>query len=63
MFILTVLGAKEVEMRIIGCDLRARQQTMAMLDTATEEIMKRTLTHEGVTNEPAEDGQLLIIRN
>jgi transposase len=34
-------------MRIIGCDLHARQQTVAMLDTATGEIMKRTLTHEG----------------
>jgi transposase len=34
-------------MRIIGCDLHARQQTVTMLDTATGEIMKRTLTHEG----------------
>ncbi len=34
-------------MRIIGCDLHARQQTVAMPDTATGEIMKRTLTHEG----------------
>jgi hypothetical protein len=46
-FTLTVLGPKEAEMRIIGCDLHARQQTVAMLDTATGEIMKRTLTHEG----------------
>jgi transposase len=34
-------------MRIIGCDLHSRQQTLAMLDTATAEIEKTTLTHEG----------------
>ncbi len=34
-------------MRIIGCDLHARQQTLAMLDTTTGEVMNRTLTHEG----------------
>jgi len=44
---LTVLGPKEAEMRIIGCDLHARQQTLAMLDTTTGEIVNLTLTHEG----------------
>jgi transposase len=34
-------------MRIIGCDLHARQQTLAMLDTGTGEVMKMTLKHEG----------------
>ena len=34
-------------MRIIGCDLHARQQTLAMLDTETGEVVKMTLTHEG----------------
>jgi transposase len=34
-------------MRIIGCDLHARQQTLAMLDTETGEIVNLTLTHEG----------------
>ena len=34
-------------MRIIGCDLHAGQQTVAMLDTATGEIVKMTLLHEG----------------
>jgi transposase len=34
-------------MRIIGCDLHARQQTLAMLDTATGEVVNLTLTHEG----------------
>jgi transposase len=34
-------------MRIIGCDLHARQQMVAMLDTKTEEVVKMTLTHEG----------------
>src|SRR4029077_15311960 len=34
-------------MRIIGCDLHARQQTVAMLDTTTGEVVRMTLTHEG----------------
>jgi transposase len=34
-------------MRIIGCDLHARQQTLAMLDTVTGEVVNRTLQHEG----------------
>lgn len=34
-------------MQIIGCDLHARQQTGAMLDTTTGEVVKRTLMHEG----------------
>jgi hypothetical protein len=34
-------------MRIIGCDLHARQQTVAMLNTATGEVAKMTLQHEG----------------
>lgn len=47
MFILTVLGPKEAEMRIIGCDLHARQQTIAMLDTDTGELVEKTLKHDG----------------
>src|ERR1700747_857358 len=34
-------------MRIIGCDLHARQQTLAMLDTITGEVVNLTLMHEG----------------
>jgi transposase len=34
-------------MRIIGCDLHTRQQTLAMLDTETGEVVKMTLTHSG----------------
>src|SRR6202007_2664456 len=34
-------------MRIIGCDLHARQQTLAMLDTTSGEIVEMTLKHEG----------------
>jgi hypothetical protein len=34
-------------MQIIGCDLHARQLTLAMLDTETGEAVNRTLTHEG----------------
>jgi len=33
-------------MRIIGCDLHSRQQTLAMLDTTTGEVEKTTLKHE-----------------
>ena len=34
-------------MRIIGCDLHSRQQTLAMLDTTTGEVANVTLMHEG----------------
>jgi hypothetical protein len=34
-------------MRIIGCDLHARQQTLAMLETTTGELANLTLMHEG----------------
>ena len=36
-------------MRIIGCDLHARQQTIAMLDSETGELEEKTLEHEGDT--------------
>ena len=36
-------------MRIIGCDLHTRQQTIAMLDCVTGEVVERTLKHEGDT--------------
>jgi hypothetical protein len=34
-------------MRIIGCDLHARQQTLAMQETTTGEVVNLTLMHEG----------------
>ena len=34
-------------MRIIGCDLHARQQTISMLDVETGEVIEKTLVHEG----------------
>ena len=34
-------------MQIIGCDLHARRETLAMLDTMTGEVVNRTLMHEG----------------
>jgi transposase len=34
-------------MRIIGCDLHARQQTVAMLDTDSGELVEKTLEHDG----------------
>ena len=34
-------------MRIIGCDLHACQQTLAMLDPETGEVVNLTLRHEG----------------
>ena len=36
-------------MRIIGCDLHARQQTIAMLDSETGELQEKTLEHQGET--------------
>jgi hypothetical protein len=44
---LTALGSKEAEMRMIGCDLHAAQQSIAMLDDDTGEVVERTLKHEG----------------
>ena len=38
-------------MKIIGCDLHARQQTLAMLDTATGEVVKTTLKTKAATCE------------
>ena len=34
-------------MKIIGCDLHARQQTIAMLDSDTGELEEKTLEHQG----------------
>jgi len=34
-------------MRIIGCDLHAAQQTLALLDPHTGEVTQKTLRHEG----------------
>ena len=36
-------------MKIIGCDLHAAQQTIAMLDPETGEIVEQTLKHEAGT--------------
>ena len=34
-------------MKILGCDLHAKQQTLAMVDTETGEFTEKTLNHEG----------------
>src|SRR5215475_2249351 len=34
-------------MRIIGCDLHSRQQSLATLDTETGEVVNLTVKHEG----------------
>ena len=34
-------------MRLIGCDLHASQQSIAMLDRDTGAVIEKTLTHEG----------------
>ena len=34
-------------MKIVGCDLHARQQSIALLDRETGEFVERTLDHEG----------------
>jgi hypothetical protein len=41
------LGTKEAEMKIVGCDLHAKQQAIAMMDTETGEFTEKTLVHEG----------------
>ncbi len=33
-------------MKIVGCDLHARQRTIAMVDTETGEFTVKTLPHE-----------------
>jgi transposase len=33
-------------MKIVGCDLHARQQTIAMVDTESGEFTEKTLAHE-----------------
>src|SRR5262244_4651589 len=38
---------KEAEMKIVGCDLHARQQTIAMVDAESGEFTEKTLDHEG----------------
>lgn len=35
---LTAVGSKEAEMRMIGCDLHASQQSIGMLDLVTREV-------------------------
>ena len=34
-------------MKIVGCDLHARQQTIAMGDTETGEFTEKTIRHAG----------------
>ena len=34
-------------MKIVGCDLHARQQTIAMVDTDTGDFTEKTVSHEG----------------
>ena len=47
-------------MKIVGCDLHARQQTIAMVDTETGEFVERTLSHEG--NAHSKQARLLVLR-
>src|SRR6266576_5653373 len=44
---LAALGLKEAEMRLIGCDLHASQQSIAMLDRDTGAVIEKTLKHDG----------------
>jgi len=41
------LGTKQAEMKIVGCDLHAKRQTIAMVDTETGEFTEWKLLHEG----------------
>jgi hypothetical protein len=44
---LAALGLKEAEMRLIACDLHARQQSIAMLDRDTGAVIEKTVKHDG----------------
>src|SRR4026207_353378 len=46
---LTALGSKEAEMKIIGCDLHAAQQTVGGWGRETGEVVEKTLKHEAET--------------
>jgi hypothetical protein len=39
-------------MRIIGVELHARQQTIAMLDTDSGKLVEKTLEHDGRLMDP-----------
>ena len=39
-------------MKIVGCNLHAKQQTIAVVDTDTGEFIERTLSHEGSVVNP-----------
>jgi hypothetical protein len=41
------LGLKEAEMKIVGVDLHAKQQSIAMLGTETGELTEKIIRHEG----------------
>jgi len=45
-FTLTALEPEEASMQIIGVDLHTRQQTIAMWDTDTGEVVEKTLEHK-----------------
>ena len=34
-------------MKILGCDLHAKQQTIALVDSESGEFTEKTLSHEG----------------
>jgi len=42
------LGTKEAEMKIVGCDLHAKQQSIAMVDTETGEFIERNCSTKGI---------------
>jgi hypothetical protein len=44
---LAALGLNEAEMRRIGCELHASQQSIARWDRDTGAVLEKTFTHEG----------------
>ena len=52
-------------MKIAGCDLHARQQSIATVDTETGEVTEKTLSHEGNAvrepNPPLGKGHLYVV--
>ena len=44
-------------MKILGCDLHAKLQSIAMVDTETGEFTEKTLNHEGKNGRGVVEGR------
>jgi hypothetical protein len=49
-------------MKILGCDLHAKQQTIAMVDTETGEFTEKTLNHTGSLRESDDLASMVCVQ-